>query len=880
MKISACIITLNEERNLSRCLKSLASLVDEIVVVDSGSTDETRTMARQFGARVVPHAWAGYVAQKNFALDQASHPWVLSIDADEEISPELGSAIAGLKVSSAVDSPKGPNGYRFSRLVYYRAHWIKHGDWYPDRLVRLFRRSEGRFTGGHVHEKLELPGEHPILPGHLHHFTYANAEDRNARCARYAELWAQSAHERGKCAGKWSPPLHAVARFAKGFFLKAGFLDGPIGWDIAEGNAREVWLKYDLLRKMNAGKDLDKMSDDVPEQGSLDLDAPKPPEEPMVPEEAIPLLTGSEPSNPEMSDPQPVSQTLPGSKKRSSKRSAVVVGASVMGSRLMGVVREQIFAFMFGTTMFADAFIAAFRIPNLLRDLFAEGALSTAFTTTFTKTWEKEGADSAWHLARLVLSALTLILGAICIVCIIFGPEVVDLTSSGWGAKQPETFALTVKMTRLLFPFILFVSLAAAVMGVLNSRHVFGIPASASTVFNIVSVVGGLIFAIVFTAVLRPTGFDWHHPQFGQEAIFGWCFGVLLGGLAQLGMQLPSLWQLGFRYKWQLDFKDSALRTVMILMVPSAIAGSAVQVNVLVNGQFASYIPGHGPVSWLYYAFRLVQLPIGIFGVAIATVTLPAVARQHALDDLKAFGKTVEEALRFGFYLTLPASVGLAVVAQPVIQLIYEHGTFTASSTYQTALALQAYTIGLAGYSGIKILVPCFYAMQPPRFEPQTRKTFWSSFSHFVLNVVLFTPARVSLIGIAVNLGLCFVLYYWFGLGHVGLALTTGFVAILNFLQLVYAIQKKIDLGAPGDWLSFFARVTVATLACGLVVLFGDQVLLAHRSTHSVLGAMILFLNIILAGAVYFGTTLLLRIPESVELMAIIKRRMGRGRKG
>jgi putative peptidoglycan lipid II flippase len=145
----------------------------------------------------------------------------------------------------------------------------------------------------------------------------------------------------------------------------------------------------------------------------------------------------------------------------------------------------------------------------------------------------------------------------------------------------------------------------------------------------------------------------------------------LIGGLAQLGMQLPSLWKLGFRYKWSLDFRDRALQAVMILMVPRAIAGSAVQVNVLVNGQFASYLPGHGPVSWLYYAFRLVQLPIGIFGVAIATVTLPAVARQHALDDLKAFGKTVEEALRFGFYLTLPASVGLAVVAQPVIQLIY-----------------------------------------------------------------------------------------------------------------------------------------------------------------------------------------------------------------
>jgi putative peptidoglycan lipid II flippase len=340
-------------------------------------------------------------------------------------------------------------------------------------------------------------------------------------------------------------------------------------------------------------------------------------------------------------------------------------------------------------------------------------------------------------------------------------------------------------------------------------------------------------------------------------------------------MQLPSLWQLGFRFKWQLDFHDSALKTVMILMVPSAIAGSAVQINVLVSNQFASFIGGHGPVSWLYYSFRLVQLPIGIFGVAIATVTLPAVARQHALDDLKAFGKTVEDALRFGFYLTLPASIGLAIVARPVIELIYQHGSFDAEATRQTALALQAYTICIAGYSGIKILVPCFYAMQPPRFEARPGVGFASSFSHFVQNVVLFTPARVALTGIALNLALCFVLYYYLGLGHVGLALTTGLVALLNFLQLLYAIQKKIDVGTPGDWIAFFWRVTVATFACGLVVFLGDHYLLGARTTHSLPGALILFFNIGCAGLVYFGLTVLFRVPESMELISFLRRKFG-----
>ena len=555
---------------------------------------------------------------------------------------------------------------------------------------------------------------------------------------------------------------------------------------------------------------------------------------------------------------------------RSSKRSGVIVGAAVMGSRLMGVVREQAFAYMFGASRLSDVFVAAFRIPNLLRDLFAEGALSTAFTTTFTKTWAKEGSDASWRLAQIVLSTLILILGVICLLGIAFAPLIVDLTSYGFHDFAGK-FGLAVSMTRLLFPFILFVSIAAVVMGMLNARNIFGLPASASTVFNIVSVVSGALLAW-----LAEPHQNWSHPHFGVPALYGWCCGVLLGGVAQLAVQLPALWGLGFRFKWKLDFADPALRTVMMLMVPSAIAGAAVQVNVLVNGQFASQV--NGAPSWLYYAFRLVQLPIGIFGVAIATVTLPAVARQHAMDDLAAFGKTVEEALRFGFYLTLPASVGLAVVAYPVIQLIYEHGTFTAPMTGQTALALQAYTIGLAGYSGIKILVPCFYAMQPPRFDPPARPGAWAAFVHFIHNVVLFTPSRVSLIGIALNLVLCFLLYFYLHLGHVGLALTTGFIAILNFLQLLYAIQKKIDIGEADHWLDFFVRVTAATTACGLTVYFGDLYLLGGRSTHSLLGAAILFFNIGLAGLVYFVVTVALRVPESEELAGFIQRKFLRAK--
>jgi glycosyltransferase involved in cell wall biosynthesis len=252
VKISACLIVFNEEKNLERCLRSIAPIMDDIVVIDSGSTDRTLEIARSFQARIVEQPWLGYVGQKNLALDHATHPWVLSIDADEELSPELAAAITRLRHDPAADAPGAPNGYTVSRLVFYRGKWIRHGDWYPDRLVRLFRRAEARFTGGRVHEKLELAGQHPLLPGELHHFTYTDAADRARRCAKYAALWAESARDAGRRTWPGIAISHAALRFVRGYLLKGGFLDGVAGFDVALGNAREVRLKYRLLRKMNA----------------------------------------------------------------------------------------------------------------------------------------------------------------------------------------------------------------------------------------------------------------------------------------------------------------------------------------------------------------------------------------------------------------------------------------------------------------------------------------------------------------------------------------------------------------------------------------------------------------------------------------------------
>ena len=528
----------------------------------------------------------------------------------------------------------------------------------------------------------------------------------------------------------------------------------------------------------------------------------------------------------------------------STRRAAGIVGVAVIASRLFGLVREVVFTSMFGAGALLDAYYAAFRIPNLLRDLFAEGALSTAFTTLFTRAWDQEGERPAWELANLILTAMVFLMGALCIVAIIGSPLIVAAFNSGFHNVAGK-FELTVRLTRILFPFILFVSLAAAVMGMLNARFVFGVPASASTVFNIVSVIAGVSLAYAFDPGARA---NWLHPVFSQRALYGVSLGVLLGGLAQLAMQWPSLHRLGFRFRWRLALGDPRLKELWRLMWPSVIAGSAVQINVLVNSNFASGI--NGGQSWLNCAFRLMQFPIGIFGVALATATLPAVARAFSRNDMAGFGQTARDALRLTAFLTLPAAAGLAALAHPIIALIYQHGHFSAHDTDQTALALQAYTVGLAGYAAIKVLAPCFIAMGLPKI-----------------------PLRISLIGIAINLALNLLNAEVLGLGHAGLALTTSCVALINMAQLAVALRKRVDLGDAGRWALYLARCVLAAGLCGGAAWGLNHALEAatpDRLARAVGLAGVVGLSVL----AYFAAARLLRLRESAQAWAMIAARL------
>src|SRR5437016_1884545 len=466
--------------------------------------------------------------------------------------------------------------------------------------------------------------------------------------------------------------------------------------------------------------------------------------------------------------------------KRMSTRATGVVGIAVLCSRLLGLIRAQVFAGLFGAGKNLDAFLMAFRLPNLLRDLFAEGALSTAFITTFSKKIATEGEESAWRLGNKVATLTAVFMSAVTLLGIIFAPQLIHLMAGNWAADK---IATTILLTRIMWPFILLVSLAALVMGMLNAKNIFGAPAMASSYFNLGSIIGGVAFGY------------WLDPHFGTRSLIGLSIGTLIGGLWQLAAQFPSLRRVGYKYRADFHWRDQGVRTVLTLMGPAVIAASAVQVNVLVNTVFAASIrdaSGHvidGPVSWLNIAFRLMQLPLGIFGVAVGTVTLPLVSRAAALGDMAGFRSALSHAIRLVMLLTIPAASGLIILAQPIISVIYEHGRFTSEATRQTAAALQFYAIGLAAYSAVKVLAPAIYALDKR-----------------------YLPMIVSIFSIVTNFILNWFFMFKVGLGHRGLALSTSLVAVTNFLLLYIMMRRFAGALETGALVGLVAKLVIPAL--------------------------------------------------------------------
>jgi len=522
--------------------------------------------------------------------------------------------------------------------------------------------------------------------------------------------------------------------------------------------------------------------------------------------------------------------------QRVSTRATGIVAIAVMCSRLLGLIREQVFAGLFGAGKNLDAFLMAFRVPNLLRDLFAEGALSTAFITTFSKKIATEGDQSAWRLANKVATLTAVFISLITLLGILFAPQLIGVMT--WWSWSPEKTALTILLTRIMWPFIFLVSLAALVMGVLNAKNVFGAPAMASTYFNLGSIIAGVALGW------------WLDPHFGARSLIGLSIGTLVGGAWQLAAQFPALRRVGYGFHPDFSWRDPGVRTVLMLMGPAVIAASAVQVNVLVNSGFAARL-GDGPVSWLNIAFRLMQLPLGIFGVAVGTVTLPLVSRSAAVGDTPGFRSALAHALRLVMVLTIPAAIGLMILARPIIAVIYQHGRFSSFATDQTAVALQFYAIGLTAYAAVKVLAPAFYALD--------RR---------------YLPMVVSMLSIVTNFVLNWFFMFKVQLGHQGLALSTSIVALTNFLLLYIMMWRYSGRLETGRLIKLLGKLAVAGAVLAAISWFG----LGFLAPNLPLWQKVVNLTVVIATAAiaFFAVAFALGVDEVREVIELARKRLVR----
>ena len=506
---------------------------------------------------------------------------------------------------------------------------------------------------------------------------------------------------------------------------------------------------------------------------------------------------------------------------------AALVSAATFASRLLGLARDQLFAALVGANAFSDAFVAAFRIPNLLRDLFAEGALSSAFVPTFADYQHRRGPAEAYRLAGLVFGLLLAIVGTLVLLGELGAGGLVALVAPGFS----ETRALTVLLTRIMMPFLLLVSLSAAAMGILNAQSRFAAPALAPAMFNVGSIAVGLL---LWAAGLGPRG-----------AVVGWSVGTLLGGSLQLAVQWPALRRSGCPLHPSLAraFSEPGVRRIGRLMGAAVVGLAATQVNIVVNTHFASREPG--AVSWLNYAFRLMQFPLGVFGVAIATVAEAGVAQKAAEHDRAALEETLGRALRLVAFLNVPSAVGLIVLAEPIVALLYQHGRFAAADTAATAGALRCYALGLYGYSSVKVLAPAFYALDRAR-----------------------VPLLASFLGMAVNVSLNLALYP--ALGFRGVALGTSLAATVNFAVLAAAYRWQGGrLG--GGLLRQGARVLLASLAMAIVALGALLALRPLLAGRGLPGALGLALGPVLVAALaYFALAHLLGLEEVPRLLGAL----------
>lgn len=507
-------------------------------------------------------------------------------------------------------------------------------------------------------------------------------------------------------------------------------------------------------------------------------------------------------------------------------RSASLVSVLTLVSRVFGYLRDQRIAFLLGAGVEFDAYTIAYRIPNLLRRLVGEGAVSAAFIPIFSNYLSHERREEAWRFAGSILTILTFLMAGVTVLGILFSPLVVLMLASG---VDEEKLRLTAMLTRIMMPYIFLVSLAALAMGVLNSFHKFAAPAAAPICLNL-----GVI-AFSFLTGLFPS------PEIALAV------GVVVGGIGQVAIQAPQVWRMGLRFRSRIDLSHPGVRRTGRLMGPLVAGAGVVQINVLVDTQFASYM-ADGSQSALFVSDRVMELVLGGYAIAISTVILPMMSRNVASGALEAMRSTINFASRMILLIAVPAAVGLAVLAQPILQVLFEHGEFDAAGTALTATPLVYFAIGLAAFSMMKVIVPAFYALKDTR-----------------------TPVKVAFLSMLLNVALNFAFFEPLQVG--GPALATSLAAFFSATTLVYLFVRRQGSIGVSSIAGSLARFVAASVGMGLVAAW-----LINRPGFYFdqgLGQRVLALGATIAASagVYFTAAWALRCPELGEVRAVLARR-------
>jgi putative peptidoglycan lipid II flippase len=536
------------------------------------------------------------------------------------------------------------------------------------------------------------------------------------------------------------------------------------------------------------------------------------------------MTDNSTSSQPIMSEPK---------QERFSETKAMTHAAGVVGfwttlSRILGFVRDQVIAYFMGAGPSADAFFFAFKIPNLLRRLTAEGAFSAAFIPTYVDTLQKHGNSEAARLARITFAFAAIVLGVVTVVGIVFSPLIVHVFGQGF-AEDPSKFELAVELNRIMFPYIFFISLVALAAGVLNSMGHFGAPAAAPILLNL-AMIGSVAVFVTYLNV---------------EPFYALAWGVVAGGILQLLLQIPYLIALGVTLRPDFNFRHPALKKMGVLFVPAAFGGAVYQLNILVSTYLASWIPG--AVSWLYYADRIVELPLGMFAIALGTAILPSMSRQATNGDMAALTRSVSFGLRLIAFFTIPAMVALIILRVPIFAVLFQRGDFTWVVTQATAYALLWYTVGLWAFSGLKVVIQAFYSMK------DTRTPLWTAIGAVIVNLV----AGLLLMG---------------PMKQGGLALATSLAAAFNLTVLFTILVRRLGQFPTSEFAVSLVKISVAALIMGIPLVYGCalgdwEVGLTTRNGLVLLGCIVVGL-IVFAVAAYA-----LNCKEIHSLLSLLRNR-------